>query len=139
MHIQTFLLAKRVTMTGNNFDVEGACICGMSCTPETEFPIRFTLPALIVLSRENSSGEAPASLQFDLVDEDGMRVGAPRHMICRGVFPDGIWFARLMAKIDFEFPSPGRYRLDIKPDEGQTDEVYQYTITITETPAAEST
>jgi hypothetical protein len=136
MHIQSFLLAKKVTMTDEHYDVEGACVASMECTPETPFPVRFTAPALILLSRENSSSDAPSTLRFDLVDADGRRVGAPRQLMCRVLFPHGKWFARTMLKIDFEIPSPGRYRLDITPDEGQTEGVYQYTITITEHPAS---
>jgi hypothetical protein len=132
MEIQSFLLAEKVHMKGHRFDVENAALANMDCTPETEFPLRFTLPALLLLRRDSWAGHAPFSLCFTLVDEDGAAAGRPNRWLCRGVFPPGTWFARLMAKIAFEFPAPGRYRLDITSDEGLTGAVYHYNISILE-------
>lgn len=132
MEIQTFLLAERVHKKGHRFDVENAALANMDCTRETEFPIRFTLPALLLLRRETYTGEAPFSLRFNLVNEDGQAAGQPNDLVCRGSFPPGVWFARLMAKISFEFPAPGRYRLDITSDEGLAGDVYHYNISILE-------
>jgi hypothetical protein len=100
----------------------------MTCGPETVFPTRFTLPALILLRRENTEGDAPFRLQFDLVDEDGRHAGLPRRMVAQGVFPSGKRFFYLMAKIDFEFPGLGNYSLDITADEGLVGGVYHYGI-----------
>jgi hypothetical protein len=66
--------------------VTNAALAMMECSPETPFPIRFTLPALAVLRRESDSGDAPFSLRLDLVDEDGRPAGLPRGLLARGVF-----------------------------------------------------
>lgn len=132
MEIQAFLLAERIHKKGNRFDVENAGLANMDCTPETEFPLRFTLPAIILLRRESIEGIAPFSLCFTLVNEDGQATGQPNHLKCRGSFPAGTWFYRLLANISFEFPAPGRYRLDITSDEGLAGDVYQYNISIME-------
>lgn len=130
MEIQTFFLAESIERQadGRRHDVKRAVLTSMSCTDEVKFPCRFTLPGLVVLRRESSSGDAPSSLRFDLIDEDGRPAGLPRRMLAKGVFPAGNRFMYLMVKIDFEFPRPGFYRLDITPDEGQTGAVYHYAI-----------
>lgn len=123
MQVQTFLLAKNVTMTGGRFDIADAGIASFTATSECEFPTRFTFPAFIMLSRESKEGEVPFTLRLNLVDEDGRSVGKPHQMLVGGSFPNGVWQAKLMAKIDFEFPKIGHYRLDLTADEGLTGEV----------------
>jgi hypothetical protein len=132
MEIQTFLLAQTITMRGNRFDIGQAPIANMTCTAEVEFPTRFTLPAFILLRRDSWAAYAPYTVRLTLVDEDGVAVGRPNDLLWRGHFPAGVWFAQLMAKIDFEFPAPGRYRLELTPDEGLTGQAYHYNISITE-------
>ena len=45
-----------------------------------------------------------------------------------GVFPPGPRFYAIMGRIDFEFPRPGSYRLDITVDEELAGNVYSYNI-----------
>ncbi|HEV3257949.1 MAG TPA: hypothetical protein VG013_13770 [Gemmataceae bacterium] len=131
MEIQTFFLAEQITrVTGNRHDVRHAAIAFLECTPETPFPVRFTLPALVLLRREATFGDAPLSLRFDLVDEDGRPAGQPRRVLAEGVFPDGYRFFSLMAQIAFEFPKPGSYRLDVTVDQEFAGNVYSYNIDI---------
>src|ERR1700733_15252708 len=80
MEIQSFLLAERIHKKGNRFDVENAGLANLDCTPETEFPLRFTVPPLILLRRESIEGNAPFSLRFTLVNEDGEAAGRPNHL-----------------------------------------------------------
>lgn len=118
MEIQTFFLAEQITrISVGHHDVRQAGVSVMSCTPEVQFPTTFTLPALIVLRRENIRGEAPVHLRFDLVDEDGKSAGRPRRWPIQSIFADGSRLHYIMAKIAFEFPKPGFYRLDITSDE----------------------
>jgi hypothetical protein len=131
MEIQTFFLAEQITHTPpNRHDVQSAAIACMECTPETAFPLRFTLPALMVLRRESRFGDVPIRLRFSLVDEDGKPIGQPCRMVMETVFPDGYRFFKLMAKIDFEFPVPGSYRLDITIDDEPSGNVYSYALDI---------
>jgi hypothetical protein len=130
MEIQTFFLAEQITRTGNRHDVRRAALSRIDCNAEATFPTRFTLPALIVLRRENTSGDTPVSLRFDLVDEDGRLAGLPRGLLAEGVFPDGNRFFYLVAKIPFEFPRPGRYRLDITSDDELEGSLYPYAIDV---------
>jgi len=133
MQIQTFLLATKVTrLPGNRYDAESAGLHSLAFPPESSFPVRFTLPALMVLRRETASEGAPFSLLFDLVDEDGRSIGQPRRLRAQGVFPAGPRFFYFPTQITFEFPSPGSYRLDITTDEGLTGDVYSYGIEITQ-------
>lgn len=133
MEIQTFLLATKVTRVAKNrFDVEQAALNSLEFPPESSFPYRLSLPALMLLRREIASSEAPISLLFDLVDEDGRSSGHPSHFLFRSVFPAGTRYAYFPTQIAFEFPSPGNYRLDITADEGLTAGVYSYGIDITQ-------
>jgi hypothetical protein len=135
MEIQTFLLATRVNrLPGNRYDVEHAGLHSLGFPPESSFPVRIQLPALMVLRREIDSAEAPFSLRFDLVDEDGRSVGQPRHLRAQGVFPAGPRYFYFPTSIAFEFPGPGHYRLDITADEGLTGDIYSYGIEITQRP-----
>jgi hypothetical protein len=130
MEIQTFFLAENITRTGNRHDVRQAAVSRIDCTAEAQFPTRFTLPAMIVLRRENTSGDDPIRLRFDLVNEDGRLAGLPRGLLAEGVFPDGNRFFYLVAKIPFEFPKPGRYRLDITSDDELEESFYHYAIDV---------
>jgi hypothetical protein len=90
MEIQTFFLAERVTrLADNRHDVRRASVAFFECLPQTPFPVRFTLPGLVLLWRENPRGAAPFSLRFDLVDEDGQPAGKPCRAVVRDVFPPG--------------------------------------------------
>jgi hypothetical protein len=90
MEIQTFFLAEQITRhPDNRHDVLRAAIAYFECTPQTPFPVRFTLPGLILLRREATAGAAPFVLRLDLVDEDGRPAGKPRRGRIEGVFPAG--------------------------------------------------
>jgi hypothetical protein len=129
MEIQTFFLAESITRhPDNRHDVQRAGIAYFECTPQTLFPVRFTLPGLILLRRETTGGEASFTLRLDLVDEDGKPVGKPRRGQIAGVFPAGPRFFTLMGKIDLEFPRPGSYRLDITVDQEFAGNVFSYNI-----------
>jgi hypothetical protein len=129
MEIQTFFLAEKITrLPDNRHDVQRAAIAFLECTPQTPFPVRFTLPGLILLRREGAAGEIPFSLRLDLVDEDGRPAGLPRRSRIEGVFPAGPRFFALVGQIDFEFPRPGNYRLDITVDEELAGNVFSYNI-----------
>jgi hypothetical protein len=129
MEIQTFFLAEQITHHENNrHDVRRAALVFFECTPETSFPVRFTFPGLILLRRENTGDEIPFTLRLDLVDEDGRPVGLPRRGLIQGVFPAGPRFFALTGDIDFEFPKPGSYRLDITVDEELAGNVFCYNI-----------
>jgi hypothetical protein len=133
MEIQTFLLATKVTRRpGNRYDVEQAALHSLEFPPESSFPVRFSLPALMVLRRVVESDEAPISLLFDLVDEDGRSTGQPSRIRFQAVFPAGKRYVFFPTQIAFEFPCPGKYRLDITADEGLTGGVYSYGIDITQ-------
>ena len=132
MEIQSFLLAERVFKRGQWHDLRGAGIANFDCTPATEFPARHSLAAFILLCRESCDGEAPWTLCFTLVDEDGEPAGQPNHLVFQASFPAGKWTYRLDTTLHFEFPGPGRYRLDITPDEGLAGDVYHYNISVTE-------
>jgi hypothetical protein len=134
MQVQTFLLARKVTMSGHDFDIAGAGVSSFDANSECVFPTRFTFPAFIMLGRESDVGDVPFTLRLNLVDEDGRNAGQPRQMLVKGMFPNGVSQAKLMAKIDFEFPKIGKYRLDLTADEGLTGEVYHYDIRILERP-----
>lgn len=129
MEIQTFLLAEQITRHADNrHDVQRAAVAFFECTPQTPFPVRFTLPGLILLRREGTGDETPFTLRVDLVDEDGKPAGKPRRGLITGVFPAGPRFCALMGQIDFEFPRPGNYRLDITVDEELAGNVFSYNI-----------
>jgi hypothetical protein len=129
MEIQTFFLAEEITRTElNRHNVRHAAFAFLECTPQTAFPVRLTFPSLMLLRRESSFGETPVSLRFVLVDEDGRQAGQPRGQVVKSVFPDGHRFFSLMGNIDFEFPAPGRYRLDITVDEELAGNVFTYNI-----------
>jgi hypothetical protein len=131
MEIQTFFLAETIERKADHcHDVRRAALTMVSCTAAASFPTRFTLPALVLLRRESDSSDAPIRLRFDLVDEDGKPAGRPRRWLVEGVFPLGSRFYYVMAKIPFEFPAPGRYRLDITPNEGLEGAVYHYAVDI---------
>lgn len=133
MEIQTFLLATKVThLPGNRFDMEQAALHSLEFPPESSFPVRFSLPALMVLRREMESGAAPISLRFDLVDEDGRSIGKPNRFLFEAVFPAGKRHVFFPTQIAFDFPHLGNYRLDITADEGLTGGVYSYGIDITQ-------
>jgi hypothetical protein len=134
MQVQIFLLARKVTMSGHNFDILGTGVSSFDATSECVFPTRFTFPAFIMLSRESEVGDAPFTLRLNLVDEDGRSAGKPQQMLVKGMFPNGVWQAKLMAKIDFEFPKIGNYRLDLTADEGLTGDVYHSDMRILERP-----
>jgi hypothetical protein len=129
MEIQTFFLAEKITrLADNRHDVQRAAIAFLECTPETPFPVRMTLPGLILLRREGTGGEAPFTLRLDLVDEDGRPTGQPRRGLVNGVFPTGPRYFALVGQIGFEFPKPGNYRLDITVDEELAGNVFSYNI-----------
>lgn len=131
MEIQTFFLAEEITrISAGRHDVRRAVVSVMQCTPDTPLPIRFTLPALLVLRRENTSGEALVRLRFDLVDEDGKPTGLPRRWEAKAAFADENRLLYIMAKLAFEFPRPGRYRLDITNADAPDGSVYQYAIDV---------
>jgi hypothetical protein len=133
MELQTFLLATKVTrVSDSRYDVEQAALHHLEFPPESSFPVRFSLPALIVLRREIAAAETPFSLLFDIVDEDGRSVGEPHRLRAQGVFPPGPRFFSWPTLIAFVFPRPGRYRLDITADRGLTGAVYSYDIEITQ-------
>ena len=48
--------------------------------------------------------------------------------LVNGVFPAGPRYFSLMGNIDFEFPRPGSYRLDITVDEEFAGNVFSYNI-----------
>jgi hypothetical protein len=134
MEIQTFLLGELITRAERNrFDVQNAGLHSLGFPPESSFPVQLMIPALMVLRREIASDQAPFSLQFDLVDEDGRSIGQPRRILCRGVFPAGNRFFFFPTQIKFEFPGPGRFRLDITADEGLTGGLFSYGIDVTQT------
>jgi hypothetical protein len=129
MEIQTFFLAESITRhPDNRHDVQRAAIAFFECTPQTPFPVRFTLPGLILLRREGTAGETPFTLALNLVDEDGRPIGLPRRGRIEGVFPPGPRFFALMGKIDFEFPKPGSYRLDLTLDDDFAGSMFSYNI-----------
>lgn len=130
MEVQTFLLAEKIEQHGSRHDVTNAALAMMECSPETPFPLRFSLPGLAVLRRESDSGDAPFSLRLDLVDEDGRPAGLPRGLLARGVFTAGNRLYYLVVKVDLEFPRPGVYRLDVTADEGLAGNVCHYAIEI---------
>jgi hypothetical protein len=129
MEIQTFFLCERITRhPDNRHDVERAGIAFFECTSQTPWPFQFTLPALILLRRESDRGHAPFRLRFDLVDEDGRAAGKPRQVVNEFNFPDGARFFCLTTVLPFEFPRPGRYRLDVVVDDGFSVHTYPYNI-----------
>jgi hypothetical protein len=133
MEIQTFFLATKVIRRGpHRFDVEQAGLHTLEFPPESSFPLHIVFPALMVLRREIASTEAPFSLLFDLVDEDGRSVGQPHRLRVGGVFPAGPRYFHFPTQIAFLFPGPNSYRLDITADEGLTGSVYCYGIEITQ-------
>jgi len=133
MEIQTFFLAEKITrLPDNRHDVQRAAIAFLECTPRTPFPVRFTLPGLILLRREGTGGDVPFTLRLDLVDEDGRPAGLPRRGLIEAVFPAGPRFFALMGQIDFEFPKLGSYRLDITVDEEFAGNVFLIPIGKTE-------
>ncbi len=131
MEIQTFLLAMKVTQVARNrYDVEQAALHCLEFPPESSFPVEFTLPALMLLRRGIGSAEAPFSLLFNLVDEDGRSVGRPNRLRAVGVFPAGPRFFYFPTQIAFAFPGTGCYRLDVTADEEFTGSVTSYNIEI---------
>jgi hypothetical protein len=85
----------------------GGPVGSLSSSPGTQFPVQQALPALIVLRRQSAAADAPFTLRFDLVDEDGRAAGQPRHLVAQGVFPAGGRFFYLRMDVRFEFPGPG--------------------------------
>ena len=102
----------------------------MKCTSDMNFPIRFKLPGVLLLRRESKFRDVPISMRFDLIDEDGNPAGLPHRFVKEDVFPDGYRFYNYMVHLDFEFPKPGQYRLDITVDEEFAANVYSYDIDI---------
>src|SRR5262245_58631511 len=102
MEVQTFFLAEEITrLADNRHDVRRAAIAYLECTPQSPFPQRFTLVGLILLRRESTGGEAPFTLRFDLVDEDGRPTGLPRRHLLQAIFPAGPRFYILAGQIEF--------------------------------------
>jgi hypothetical protein len=129
MQIQTFFLAEQITrLSPGRWDVRRAAVCIMECSADTRFPYQLTLPALAVLRRENTDGELPVQLCFELVDEDGRPAGLPRRWLTQSVFADRNRFLYVTGNITFEFPGQGRYRLDITTDDELDESVYHYAI-----------
>ncbi len=128
MEIQSFFLAEQITqITPGRYDVRRAVVSLMACGPETCFPYRLALPLLAVLRREQTAGELTVSLWFDLVDEDGRSAGLPRRCQTRVTFLDRRRFLYVVGNLDFEFPGPGRYRLDVS-SEDLDGGVYHYAL-----------
>ncbi len=128
MEIQTFLLAETITRhPDNRHDVIRAAIAYFEVPRETPFPVTFSLPALILLRRETTGGESPFTLRFDLVDEDCRPIGRP-HGHAPGMFPPGPRYYSLTTVLEFEFPRPGNYRLDVTVDQGFAAHVFSYNI-----------
>jgi hypothetical protein len=129
MEIQTFFLAEQITRhADNSHDVRRAAVAFFECTPQTPFPVRFTMAGLFLLRREGTQGETEFSLRLDLVDEDGRLAGKPHRGRVTGVFPAGFRFFTLTGLIDLEFPRPGSYSLDITVDEEFAGNVFSYNI-----------
>jgi hypothetical protein len=79
MEIQTFFLAARIDhVDTTRYVAHHAAIVSLSSSPDTQFPVRLALPALIVLRRQSAAAAAPFTLRFNLVDEDGRAAGQPR-------------------------------------------------------------
>ena len=128
MEIQTFFLAEKITrLPDNRHDVQRVAIAFLECTPQTPFPVRFTLPGLILLRREGTGGEAPFTLRVTWSTRTAGPPGSPAVGSSRAVPRRPALFA-LMGKFDFEFPKPGSYRLDITVDEGLAGNIFSYNI-----------
>lgn len=96
------------------------------------FPARFSLQMLGLLRRESKSGNAPFILRFTLVDEDGRPTGLPHQTPFEAEFADGLQTYHLALRVEFEFPGPGTYRLDVVGDDGVLEDVFRYPIDIAE-------
>jgi hypothetical protein len=132
MEIQTFFLAERILPGLNRIDVQTVCMALVDSPPDATFPLRRRIPALVHLRRDSTSGEAPFSLRFDLVDEDGRAIGSPRHLLMQGVLPaEAGRFTSVHLELDFEFPAPGRYRLDVTLEEEFSGNVVSYNLDVT--------
>jgi hypothetical protein len=130
MHVQSFFLAERITLDGSRHDVRGAGIARLEYSPEVVFPLRFSLPFLLLLRRESASSDAPIRLRLSLVDEDGRPAGKPKRLLVEGVFPAGKKYYYVTSNLELEFPRPGGYCLDLTADERVDGKVYHYNIDV---------
>ena len=133
MEIQSFLLCKELRKVGSGNEYAANLICLHSFfSLDGTYPLEFSMPYYMLLRRNNREGNNTVSLKFNLIDEDGNKVGEPRDIKAIGDFPDGHIFMSLHGTIKFSFPQIGDYRLDITADEETLPSLYQYNIEITE-------
>jgi len=92
------------------------------------------MPYYVLLRREQRMSDTRFSIRFNLVNEDGKKIGQPYNFVAAGVFPNGFRFMSLEGTIEFEFPKIGDYRLDITSDENIFPTKYHYNIEVTEKP-----
>ena len=126
MRIQGFLFARHFERRpDNNYDAQDlSLITPFLDGPPQQFPARVSRQGLVSLWRENTSGSAPARLRFQLVDPTGQPTTYPCPAPFEAEFQDGQWSCHLLVRLDFAFPAPGRYRLDIIPEGDTPDDVF---------------
>jgi hypothetical protein len=111
MEIQNFFLASRIDhVETTHYVADHPVVVSLNSSPDTLFPVRHVMPALIVLRRQSAAADAPFSLCLNLVDEDGRAAGQPRQLLGQGVIPAGNRYFYLRMDVRFEFPRPGLLR-----------------------------
>jgi hypothetical protein len=132
MEIQSFLICETVQYNAvvMQYEARGLCLHNFF-SKDGVFPLIAPLPFFMLLRRGTRGEAEQISLRFDLVDEDGKRVGEPSNLRVTGEFPKGAMFMHQHGRIHFSLPAPGDYRLDITADEEKLGSVFQYNIEVT--------
>ena len=136
MEIQSFVLCMGITPTDAGrvrmFDGRAMGVRSFFPLPGNKYPLHFPMPFFILLRRGHRDYDEQCSLRFDLVDQDGRPVGAPKGEKFNTIFPSGQKFLHFNGTVPLELPAPGDYRLDITADEEGRPFVYAYNIEATE-------
>jgi hypothetical protein len=139
MEIQTFLLCKSVTKAGAGAQYDGQLLGLHSFHPlDGRFPLTFSVHYYLLLRREARGHDEPATLLFNLIDQDGRPAGAPANFSATTVFPAGHRFFNISGSIEISVPGPGDYRLDVTAADQPEPFTYQYGIEITPGPSQEA-
>jgi hypothetical protein len=133
MPIKGFLFARHLERRpDNNYDVLNISLSTPFLDgPPQEFPARVTRECLVHLRRDGNVGNSSVRLRFQLADATGQPTAHPCPAVHEAQFEDGQWTCHVPVKLDFEFPAPGLYHLDIIPEGGNPEEVYRCPIDLT--------
>lgn len=130
MEIQSFILAREIKKSDNN-EYDASVIGAHNFFPrDGKYPLKFALPFYMLLRRGHEAHEEEITLRFDLIDSDGRSAGSPDNFRAKTMFPANHKFMTLTGTMEFNFPCPGDYRLDITADEDKLPSVYHYNIQI---------